>query len=63
MGSTRSSESTGMVIVFSCPDCGRGYSRSRFLGDRDANGARPVQCPNCYALLGHTGQDETRAGP
>jgi hypothetical protein len=54
-----------MVVVMGCPDCGRGYSITDFRGERDRNGARPLQCPHCYALVGHTSQDasESAWGP
>ncbi|MFB6159702.1 MAG: hypothetical protein ABEJ61_00820 [Haloferacaceae archaeon] len=45
-----------MPVVLTCADCGRGYSLGTVLGDSDAHGSRPLQCPNCYALLGRTRQ-------
>jgi hypothetical protein len=45
-----------VVIIVTCEECGRGYSHTRFVGDADCHGARPIQCPNCYAYLGRTEQ-------
>ncbi|MFB6196192.1 MAG: hypothetical protein ABEI80_08460 [Haloplanus sp.] len=45
-----------MVVIVTCEECGRGYSHTEFLGEPDRYGARPVQCPNCYAYLGRTEQ-------
>ncbi len=46
-----------VVVIVTCEECGRGYSHTQFLGERDQYGARPVQCPNCYAYLGRTEQE------
>lgn len=45
-----------VVVIVTCEECGRGYSYTRFVGDADRHGARPIQCPNCYAYLGRTEQ-------
>jgi hypothetical protein len=45
-----------VVVIQICEECGRGYSHSRFVGDPDRHGSRPIQCPNCYAYLGRTRQ-------
>ena len=46
-----------MAVIITCPDCGRGYDLVDFYTARDPHGARALQCPNCYALIGRTKHD------
>lgn len=50
-----------MAVVITCSDCGRAYDIVDFLCERDRNGARPLQCPNCYTLIGRTTHDAADA--
>jgi len=49
---------TDVVVIVTCEECGRGYAHTRFVGESDRHGSRPIQCPNCYAYLGRTEQGE-----
>ncbi|MFC6724386.1 hypothetical protein ACFQE1_08370 [Halobium palmae] len=48
-----------MAIILTCDDCGRGYDWVDFRGRKDKHGSHPIQCPNCYALLGRTEHGES----